>query len=64
MELIYRKKGFGKTALLNDTQNFVFFDTLVYPMGCWHQDKFEASEENEAYYRRPGHPVSPRPHDR
>lgn len=49
MELIYRKKGFGKTALLNDTQNFVFFDTLVYPMGCWHQDKFEASEENEAY---------------
>ena len=43
------QKGFGKTALLNDTQNFVFFDTLVYPVGCWHQDKFEASEENEAY---------------
>lgn len=49
MELIYRKKGFGKTALLDDTQNFVFFDTLVYPVGCWHQDKFNASEENEAY---------------
>lgn len=43
------QKGFGKTALLNDTQNFVFFDTLVYPVGCWHQDKFEAPEENEAY---------------
>ena len=45
--LIYRKKGFRKTALLDDTQNFVFFDTLVYLMGCWHQDKFEASEEKE-----------------
>ena len=41
------EKDFWKTALLDDTQNFVFFDTLVYPMGCWHQDKFEASEEKE-----------------
>lgn len=49
MELIYRKKGFGKTELLDGTQNFIFFDTIVYPVDCWHQDKFEASAENEAY---------------
>ena len=49
MELIYRKKGFGKTELLDDTQNFIFFDTIIYPVDCWHQDKFEASDENEAY---------------
>lgn len=49
MELIYRKKGFGKTELLDNTQNFIFFDTIVYPVNCWHQDKFEASEDNEAY---------------
>lgn len=49
MELIYRKKGFGKTELLEGTQNFIFFDTIVYPVDCWHQDKFEATSENEAY---------------
>lgn len=49
MELIYRKRGFGQTDLLEGTQNFIFFDTIVYPVGCWHQDKFEASAENEAY---------------
>ena len=49
MELIYRKKGFGRTELLEGTQNFIFFDTIVYPVDCWHQDKFKATSENEAY---------------
>ena len=49
IELIYRKEGFGKTELLNGSQNFTFFDTIVYPVGCWHQDRFPASSDNVAY---------------
>lgn len=49
IELIYRKEGFGKTELIDGSQNFTFFDTLVYPVGCWHQDRFQASSDNVAY---------------
>ena len=48
-ELIYRKEGFGKTELLDGSQNFTFFDTILYPVNCWHQDRFQASPENVAY---------------
>lgn len=49
LELIYRKSGRGQTDLMEATQFFTLFDTMVYPVGCWHQDKFEASDENVAY---------------
>ena len=49
LELIYRKSGQGQTDLLETTQNFTLFDTMVYPVDCWHQDKFEATEANVAY---------------
>lgn len=49
IELVYRKTGHGQTDLLEGKQNFTFFDTMVYPVNCWHQDKFKASEENVAY---------------
>lgn len=48
-EIIYRANGCGRTDLVDQTQNFAFFDTLLYPVDCWHQDKFEASAENECY---------------
>ena len=48
-EIIYRVNGCGRTDLVDQTQNFVFFDTLLYPVDCWHEDKFEASAENECY---------------
>ena len=49
LELVYMKSGYGQTDLLEDTQVFTLFDTRVYPVGCWHQDKFEASSNNIAY---------------
>ena len=49
LELVYMKSGCGQTDLLEDKQVFTSFDTRVYPVGCWHQDKFEASASNIAY---------------
>ena len=49
VELIYRKRGFGRTMLAGGEQKFSFFDTIVYPVGCYHQDLFEPSADNEAY---------------
>lgn len=49
LELVYMKSGYGQTELLEDTQVFTSFDTRVYPVDCWHQDKFEASANNIAY---------------
>ena len=49
LELVYMKSGHGQTDLLEDKQVFASFDTRVYPVGCWHQDKFEASADNIAY---------------
>lgn len=43
------QSGHGQTDLLEDMQVFTSFDTRVYPVGCWHQDKFEASANNIAY---------------
>lgn len=49
IELIYRKTGHGRTDTVSGPQNFSFFDTMVYPVNCWHQDKFEASSKNLCY---------------
>lgn len=47
IELIYRKNGRGRTDLLEESHRFSYFDTLVYPVDCWHEDKFEANPEND-----------------
>ncbi len=49
IEAIYRRGGRGRTDTLHETQQFTYFDTLVYPVDCWHQDKFEATPENDCY---------------
>lgn len=49
IELVYRKTGYGRTDTVEGAQNFSFFDTMVYPVGCWHQDKFEANSKNLCY---------------
>ena len=53
LELVYMKSGCGQTDLLEDKQVCTSFDTRVYPVGCWHQDKFEASASNIACMKRP-----------
>lgn len=49
IELIYRKTGHGQTDTLEGPQNFSFFDTMVYPVGCWHQDRFAPSARDLCY---------------
>ena len=49
IELIYRKTGHGQTDTIEGAQNFSFFDTMVYPVGCWHHDRFEPSARNFCY---------------
>ena len=49
LEMVYMKSGRGQTDLTESRQFFESFDTRIYPVDCWHHDKFEASASNIAY---------------
>ena len=49
LELIYRSTGEGLTQIGQGMQHFTSSTAILYPVGCWHQDRFPASEQYESY---------------
>lgn len=48
-EMLYHINGDGYRKLSDITQDFTLFDTIIYPVNCWHEDGSPPDENNEVY---------------
>ena len=49
IEMLYHINGDGYRKLSDSTQGFTLFDTIIYPVDCWHVDGSAPDENNEVY---------------